>query len=216
MYRGRVFGDFGGIDEEVWVQLWSGTLGAVVSAAVAAWVAVAVLKRSNRKQQELVELQLQKQGLQAEQARRNAVLADLLTAANGFMTAAKVSPEAVEEQRLIFETHTYRWELEGRASDNRMEFFKWSAVLYGPAFALSSIPSAPKAIERKWTDFLKKVESNFTGGCLGMGFASGAKLSVMLKVMAEDRGKLKREWEAIMASTEAEVAKMRDEASGSQ
>lgn len=46
---------FWGIDRPEWFLLWSGILGAVVSAAVAAWVASRVLVRSNRHQSELAD-----------------------------------------------------------------------------------------------------------------------------------------------------------------
>jgi hypothetical protein len=206
MFRGIVFGDFGGIDEGVWVQLWSGTIGAIVSAGVAAWVAVGVLRRSNRKQQELVELQLKEQRKEAEQARRSAVLADLLAAATGFMGASKVDPDAVVTQRFLFQTHAYRWELEGRDSTYRMEIFKWGTVLYVPAFALSKIGSAPEELRSKWTTFLEEVETDFSAGCIGMGFVSDANRSMMLGIMQEQRGALLAKWEAIMDSAEAEIA----------
>lgn len=48
---------FMGIDRDAWISIWAGALGAipaaVISAAVAAWVAVRVLNRSNLQQQRL-------------------------------------------------------------------------------------------------------------------------------------------------------------------
>lgn len=67
---------FLGIDRPEWFLLWSGVLGAVLSAGAAAWVAVRVLTRSNRHQRELAEEAAVQQALiareQMEGQQRNA------------------------------------------------------------------------------------------------------------------------------------------------
>lgn len=65
-----------------------GLIGGIPAALLAAWVANSVLKRSNRKQQKLVDQQLATQRTEVGEARRSVILADSLSAAaNGLFRA---------------------------------------------------------------------------------------------------------------------------------
>lgn len=133
MFRGIVLGEFWGISEGVWVQLWSGTLGAVVSAGVAAWVAVSVLKRSNRTQQDLVVLQLREQRREASEVREKAAVADTIAAAMGLAPACRESRDAVHRETALLRSALVRWRLELGSSKLGAELQRWESTLLGAA-----------------------------------------------------------------------------------
>lgn len=112
MLRGIVLGDLWGIDEGVWIQLWSGVLGAGVSAGVAALVAIFVLRRSNKHQQLLIEQQLATQRASEVRSREKSAMAEILSSTHGFLRAMNEGNDAIAFQSAEFMTNVFRWSLE--------------------------------------------------------------------------------------------------------
>lgn len=166
---------FLGIDRPEWIELWAGLLGAIpaaiISAAVAAWVAVTVLSRSTKHQTDLAKDQLAAQRSEAGDIRRKAVMADLLGVASGFTLAAEESPAAVQAQSVQFETATYRWLFEVDNDEHRDELFGWLELLWEPAWHLAMIADAPEDTRNEWSLFLNGAIGVFTG--IGIALASG-------------------------------------------
>ncbi|MCC3276410.1 hypothetical protein LJ753_11065 [Arthrobacter sp. zg-Y20] len=211
---------FMGIDRDAWISLWAGALGAVpaavMSAAVAAWVAVTVLNRSNahqrliaadaateqarlskmqlEEQKRLSEAQLAEQRDEAERVRRNQVMADLLGSANGFGVAAAVSPDAVDAQRVQFATHTYRWEMEIDDRNSNLELLAWANILWKPARYLAQLNEAPAETRSAWTRFLGEVETAFTSSGIVLSSADSPGRTEFLGFMKETRGNLENRW----------------------
>lgn len=201
MFRGIVLGDFGGIEKSVWVDLWAGLLGAipaaVLSAAVAAWVAVSVLNRSNKHQKKLARKQLKDQRAEAEKVRRTNVLADLLGVVNGFQASASEGAKAVNEQLRIFDVHAYRWALEGSDLQSDLVMLRWGNVLWKPALAIAELESLPEGRRKQWEEFLRDAQGALTSGCLGLGLVGEKLRASMLAHVAEDCEKYERRWKKL-------------------
>lgn len=123
-----------GLDKEMWVTLLAGTIGGIPAALLAALVAMAVLKRSNRKQQELVELQLRKARQEASEVRERAAVADTVSSAMGLLTASMESREEVKREVSSLRSALVRWQLElGKGSLTR-ELDRWEPLLIRAAY----------------------------------------------------------------------------------
>ena len=125
---------FWGIDRDMWITLWAGAVGGIPAAVLAALVAMAVLRRSNRKQQELVELQLKQQRREAALVREKAAIADLISSAMGLVPASRESPEAIHRVMSVFRSAAVRWQLELGSGEMRRELHRWESLLFGAAF----------------------------------------------------------------------------------
>lgn len=106
-----------GLDRDAWISIWSGTLGAipaaVLAAGAAAWVAVMVLSRSNKHQQDLVEQQLSAQRTSVALEREMSAMAEVLAAASKFTYLPYDASRAdAMEQIAGFRAAVYRWALE--------------------------------------------------------------------------------------------------------
>lgn len=203
MFRGIVLGDFWGIEESVWVDLWAGLLGAIpaaiMSAVVAALVAMWVLDRSNKHQTKLAATQLAEQKNEAFQVRKKAVMADLLGAAAGFNTAADAGADAVEAQRVAFQTHAYRWELEVSDRGHELELLAWANVLWKPAWHLALVKDAPRSTRAAWSRFLGEVIGAVS--TLGMVIvpASDTARREFLEFVKTRRGEFNSRWDEELA-----------------
>lgn len=123
-----------GIDRDAWISIWAGALGAipaaVLAAAVAAWVAVSVLNRSNRHQQGLVEKQVSEQRRLAVVEREMSAMAELLASASKFTYLPYDATQAeVMEQIAGFRAAAYRWALETREMKFLGELERSSQIL---------------------------------------------------------------------------------------
>lgn len=161
MLRGIVFGELWGIKEDVWVQLWSGTVGAIVSAGVAALVAVLVLTSSNahqrklaaeaaRKQEKtairqldeqyaLAAQQLAEQRFEARRVREQAALAEIISTAESLVIFATQSSAAVRSHTPLVQTAMARWRIELGASPMEREVREWSRFLASTAHDLAFV-----------------------------------------------------------------------------
>lgn len=161
MLRGIVFGELWGIKEDVWIQLWSGTVGAIVSAGVAALVAVLVLTSSNahqrklaaeaaRKQEEtanrqldeqyaLAAQQLAEQRFEAKRVREQAALAEVISTAESLVIFATQSSEVVRSHTPVVQSAMARWRIELGVSPMEQEVRKWSSFLVITAHDLAFV-----------------------------------------------------------------------------
>ncbi|WP_341394049.1 hypothetical protein [Arthrobacter sp. G119Y2] len=138
MLRGIVLGDLWGITEGVWVQLWSGTAGALVSAGVAALVAVVVLRRSNRHQQALVEEQLEVQRNESALAREKAAMTDLIGITNKFISyGVGTDPDLIRGTTVSFTAASFRWALETGDRNHASVLLSCASVLGGAGVVVS-------------------------------------------------------------------------------
>lgn len=123
MFRGILLGDLWGIQEGVWVQLWSGTVGAIVSAGVAALVAVLVLTRSNAHQQklaaegmarqkELAEHQLAEQREEAGRVRERAALSEVVFATEWLFVVIDAPTDEIDRHFPVLLAAMARWRIE--------------------------------------------------------------------------------------------------------
>lgn len=140
MFRGIVFGDLWGIEEGVWVQLWSGAVGAIFSAAAAAAVAVMVLARSNAHQRKLAsealehqkilgEQQLAEQKAEAARVREQAAIAEVIITAERFIPISRGSLNDVNDHLVVFQSAVARWRVElGVGSPLTDELLKWTTL----------------------------------------------------------------------------------------
>lgn len=152
MFRGIVFGDLWGIKEDVWVQLWSGTVGAMVSAGVAALVAIFVLRRSNKHQQLLIEQQIATQRAAEVRSREKSAMAEILSATHGFLRAMNEGEDAIAFQSAEFMTNVFRWSLEA-ADGNQSADSRASTTLRTFGNLLSDTASGTrKVVERDGWD----------------------------------------------------------------
>lgn len=160
MVREIVLGDLWGIEEGVWVQLWSGTVGAIVSAGVAALVAILVLTRSSRTQLDLVEKQLTEQRLEASRARARSATAEFVASVSDFRTAAIAGVDAVKNQSHEFVTAAYKWQLEMGTVDEILKLLAWDGTLVGLALRVQSDPEGHSDEEdRTWDAVLEEAIS---------------------------------------------------------
>lgn len=120
---------FWGIDRNEWLVLWSGVLGASISASVAATIAVLVLVRSNRHQQELVERQLVEHRREASISREKTAVADVVETANGFLAAAESGLDDIQSQTLAFRSASFRWQMEIDDLNLVLDLIQWANVL---------------------------------------------------------------------------------------
>lgn len=158
MYRGIVFGDFGGIQEGVWVQLWSGTIGAIVSAGVAALVAVMVLAGSNDHQRKLAEKQLAEQRAEAGLVRERAAIAEVMVACEGFLKASERSLAEVRNHLSLFQAAVARWRVELGNGEMQSELLRWNQVF----FIAAGNHALARGANREAFDILSKAISSFT------------------------------------------------------
>lgn len=140
-----------GLEDDTWVQLWAGAIGAipaaVVSAAAAAWVAVSVLNRSNRHQQilaeraareqrhiarsqleeqrSLTEKQLDVQREETARTRERDAMASVSTEAYGFVDACAAEVKDVSWQLRQYRTAVMKWELEMGVSGRELGKLLW-------------------------------------------------------------------------------------------
>ncbi|MFJ7748695.1 hypothetical protein ACIQXM_01915 [Arthrobacter sp. NPDC097144] len=124
MNREIVLGDLWGIQEGVWVQLWSGTVGAFLAAGVA----VFVLAWSNRHQQKLMDRQITEQRREAALSRESAATAGLVDAANGFLIAADSGRDEIQAQVLAFRSASFRWQMELDDLNLVIDLIGWANV----------------------------------------------------------------------------------------
>lgn len=168
MFRGILLGDLWGIEEDVWVQLWSGAIGAIPAALLAAWVAVSVLRRSNRYQQELVERQLAVQRQEAALSREKAATADVVAVANGFLSVLDEGPDAVQRQALAFRAACFRWQIEIEDLDLILDLVLWANVLADAANGhLIEKVTPGSTIENEWRKALTASISSIFAFSLG-------------------------------------------------
>lgn len=201
-----------GLDRDAWISIWAGTLGAVpaavISAAVAAWVAVTVLNRSNTHQrslaaegvahqEELAAQQLAEQRTEAGRVRAKDVMANLLGAANGFGLAAEKGPDVVDAQLQLFKTSAYRWEFEASDPEHLMELWKWGNVLWKPSWHLAVVTDAPRSTRSDWNAFLNDATGTFTS--VGMTLVQGEPEghSGFLSFVRNERKKLNARWDEL-------------------
>ncbi|MDK1360299.1 hypothetical protein QNO00_08475 [Arthrobacter sp. zg-Y1219] len=142
MLRGIVLGEFWGIERDEWIELWAGLLGAVpaavLSAAVAALVAVFVLGRSNRHQQALVEEQLKVQRNEAALAGEKAAMADLIAITNRFVSyGVGTDPDLIRRATVSFTAASYRWALETGDRNHASVLLSCASVLGGAGVVVS-------------------------------------------------------------------------------
>ena len=208
-------------DRDAWISVWAGALGAipaaVLSAAVAAWVAVTVLNRSNKHQKKIAEeaakeqarlsaiqleeqkqlsgRQLAEQRKEAAEVRRNQVMADLVSAANGFELVADKATDAIDAQRALFLTHAHRWTIETQDTKNGVELMLWANLLWTPARYLSQLTAAPAETRRAWRAFLGDVQNDFTSSGLTLVGATGSTaLSEFIGLMRARREEFHAQW----------------------
>lgn len=130
---------FLGIDRPEWFLLWSGILGAVVSAAVAALVATVVLALSNRhqiklseeaaeEQRKIVLMQLDEQRSEAARSREQTALAEVLIAVEG-LTMEMRSTEDVRAYVPTLNAAMARWRIELGGGAMEREVMRWPMLL---------------------------------------------------------------------------------------
>ena len=187
-----------GIDRDAWIQLWAGLLGAipaaVLSAAVAAWVAVRVLERSNRHQKELAGQQLAEQRNEAGEVRRKVVMADLLGTTSGFTIAAEDGTSAVQAQVVLFETNAHRWSFEVGGRDHLMELLAWNELLWEPAYHLAAFQGVPGTTRHEWSLFLNETIGAFASIAMALVTGQDPAGSEHLESMKSKREELESRW----------------------
>lgn len=124
---------FMGLDRDVWISMWAGSLGAipaaVISAFVAARVAVTVLNRSTVHQQRLASEQLAEQRGEASRTRERAALADVIFAVEAVLMAAVNSPGGIDDRIAVVQSAMARWRIEVGLSPMQSEIMNWSVLL---------------------------------------------------------------------------------------
>lgn len=149
-----------GIDRDEWVQLWSGGLSAVLSAAVAAIVAIVVLTRSSRHQQSLVERQLDEQRTEAALTREKAAMADLMAAATRFISFdERYKHASVTELISAYIAATYRWALEADERDRTGKLVRCVKILGPCSFAESATGTASNSpvTAAEWGEIVSEI-----------------------------------------------------------
>lgn len=123
-----------GIDREMWITLLAGALGGIPAAVLAALVAMSVLKSSNRKQQELVVLQLKQARQEASEVRERAAVADTLASVMDLLPASMQSREAIHREVSRLRSGLVRWQLELGRGDMTDELHRWEPLLIRAGF----------------------------------------------------------------------------------
>lgn len=122
------------------MQIWSGVIGAGVTAAVSIYVAILVVGRTNAHQSALAEksLEVQRAGMQEQldlqrkesaRLRMMEIRADVISAASHMVEAARRGSDAIGEAALLFDRAVTRWRIE--AIDDRLtdELQHWPSFL---------------------------------------------------------------------------------------
>lgn len=144
---------FWGIDREEWLVLWSGVLGAVISASVAATIAVLVLTRSNKHQR-----------AEAALARERAATADIVAAATAFNTAIGKGADRLGGIHLEFTAAAFRWQMEAKGLDFTFTLLIWS-TLFGEVVRKANTASAGSETRKAWLALLAEAASIFILFC---------------------------------------------------
>lgn len=202
MLRGIVLGDLWGIEESVWVQLWSGTVGAIVSAGMAALVAVMVLTRSNTHQRKLAaealahqkalgEQQLAEQRAEAARVREQAAIAEVIIAAEQFMHVSRESTEELTRHLVVFQSAVARWRVElGPGSPLTGELMNWITVLFVAACDRHAIDPDDKEKTAAAFDTLARAITSFSTLALGWAAADQPLKEALLTRSARWRSEL--------------------------
>lgn len=123
--------------DEIWLlQLWSGTIGAAISAVAAAAVAILVVRLSSRHQSRLADLQLKEQRDEATRQRTIFAIADMLAAVNEFRTTARADVTDIWAVHHRSHSAALRWYVEDRAAGT--EAVAWAHHLLELASAVHS------------------------------------------------------------------------------
>ena len=155
-----------GIDRDAWISVWAGALGAipaaVISAGVAAWVAVTVLNRSNMHQQRLAQDQLAEQRAEAARERERAALAEVIFAAESLFLAANDSAERIRELIPVLQSAMARWRIEEGHAPMQSELMGWSSLLVDAADGrlnakASGSPEEEEAARERLTDVAAEI-----------------------------------------------------------
>lgn len=196
-----------GIDRDVWISIWSGGLGAipaaVISAVVAAWVAVKVLSRSNEHQQklaseaiaqqkELGERQLDEQRAEAARSREHAAVADVLTSVESLHVVNRSSLEAVSAQVSIFLAAMARWRVEMGKSPMEGELREWSVLLIGAVGGRVAAEELGDEEKEDAGEHMTDVAAELINVALQWPSASAETRVLMQKRLAEARARLAR------------------------
>lgn len=173
-----------GIDRAEWLLLWSGVLGAVVSAAVAALVATFVLVRSNKHQlklsleaaetQRAVALkQLTEQRSEAARSREQAALAEVIVAVEQLVAMSPRPNGEVRSYSMAFKAAMARWRIELASSVMEVELRRWSRILTRKALGVSRAKESGNS-------------ENFRAALNGLEVAASGLMSVVLAWPAAD------------------------------
>lgn len=198
---------FLGIDRDAWISIWAGGLGAipaaVISAAVAAWVAVKVLNRSNKHQQklaaeaiahqkELGERQLEEQRAEAARSREHAAVADVLTSVESLHFVNRSSLEAVSAQVSIFMAAIARWRVEMGKSPMERELREWSVLLIGAVGERTAAEELGDEEREGTREHMTDVAAELINVALQWPSASAETRVLMQKHLTEARARQER------------------------
>lgn len=190
MFRGIVLGEFWGIEEGVWVQLWSGAIGAVFSAAVAALVAALVLTHSNANQRALAQRQMAEQRAEASRAREYAAAADVLASVEWLNVVSRRSPEAVSAQVSVLLAAIARWRVEMGKAPMERELREWSVVLIGAAEKTVAAAGLGDAERESAGEHMTDVAAEVINVALQWPSASAENRVLMQRHLAKVRSEL--------------------------
>ena len=189
-----------GIDRPEWLVLWSGVLGAVISASVAATIAVLVLQRSNRHQQLLVEQQQAMQRAEAALSRERLATADIMSAVGGFRTAAEASLDAIQEQGLAFHAAAFRWHIEVDGVDLVTALLPWSNVMSNAANRqYVAKTKGDRETAKAWSDLLLEATARMLSFALVWHREPDTR-EVELKRLAENKNRMEAAMETLSST----------------
>ena len=142
--------------------MWAGLLGAipaaVLSAAVAAWVAVTVLNRSNAHQTRLATEQLQEQREEAVRVRERAALAEVVFAIEGLYAATLGSRDETTRHFSLLLAAMARWRIELGEGETQIELVRYAGMLLKLASMKKDSDNTPRENETN-DDLLKAIST---------------------------------------------------------
>lgn len=147
------------------LQLFSGTIGALMGAVVAAAAAVWVLNRTNGKQQSLWDASKREEEQRSSKSRQMQSAADLSESILKLLHATDTNEEAVIETSYLSTIAYIRWsaDLFGKHEDYRKEMGRWIEEIHLDARALRNLRDykpATAAMKEEHTKLRAEFEKN--------------------------------------------------------